>query len=163
MRCLRALCTALAVAAVLVASAGASPALAHVEIREADPAPGDVVDEGRDSISITFLAFDPDGPVSIEITDPAGTDVTAGEPEIDARNGTVQVATQPLEVGEHIVHWHAQADDGDGESEGTYTFTVEASPTTGIGIWAVWFVALAIPAAIFLRPGARRRPAGGTA
>ncbi len=163
MRCLRVLCTALAVAAVLVAATGASPALAHVEIREADPAAAGVADEGLESISITFLAFDPDGPVSIEITDPTGTDVTVGEPEVDARTSTVEVTTRPLEVGEHIVHWHAQADDGDGESEGTYTFTVEASPTTGIGIWAVWFVALAIPAAIFLRPGARRRPAGGTA
>jgi hypothetical protein len=105
---------------------------------------------------LTMAAFDPDRPVEVEITDPAGEDVTAGEPDVDATRATVEVPTEPLQAGQHIVHWHAWADDGDGESEGTYTFMVVESPETGWGIWLVWIAALGIPAAIFLRPGARR-------
>lgn len=135
---------------------GADPAGAHVEVRESEPSAGGTATEGDDSVSLTLLAFDPEGPVDIEVTDPAGVDVTAGEPEVDARTSTVTVRTQPLEEGEHIVHWHALADDGDGESEGTFTFTVESAPGTGWGIWLVWLVALGVPAAVFLRPRRRR-------
>ena len=145
-----------AIAACLSVALGAAPAGAHVEVRESDPEAGGTVTEGLDSISMTLLAFDPEGPVDIEVTDPAGTDRTIGEPEVDARAATVTVETEPLAVGEHTVHWHALADDGDGESEGSFTFTVEEAPGGGWGIWLVWLVALAIPAAIFLRPGARR-------
>lgn len=144
---------------VLVAAAWmgwAPPAGAHVEIRESDPAAGGTVTEGQTSVSLTLLAFDPTGPVDIAVTDPAGTDRTVGNPEVDARTSTVTQQTRPLGVGEHIVHWHATADDGDGESEGTFTFEVEEAAGTGPGIWLVWIVALAIPAVIFLRPGARR-------
>lgn len=132
------------------------PASAHVEVRESEPGAGETVVEGIDEVSLTLLALDPEGPVDIEITDPAGDDVTIGEPDVDARTSTVTVATEPLEPGEHIVHWHAVSDDGDGESEGTFTFTVEEAGGTGWGIWLVWLFALGVPAAIFLRPGARR-------
>lgn len=151
MRALRVLLLVLAITVIT-----APVASAHVEVRESDPAAGDTVREGLESISLTLLAFDPEGPVSIEVTDPAGTDRTVGEPEVDARTSTVTVRTEPLAVGEHIVHWHAEADDGDGASEGTFTFVVEEAAGTGPGIWLVWIVGLAIPAAIFLRPGARR-------
>lgn len=129
---------------------------AHVEVRESEPAAGETVVEGADSVTLTLLAFDPDEPVSIDVTDPAGEDVTVGEPQVDTRSSTVEVAVEPLEAGEHIVHWHAVADDGDGLSEGTFTFEVREAQGGGWGIWLVWLFALGVPAAILLRPGARR-------
>jgi methionine-rich copper-binding protein CopC len=145
---------ALVAAATVVATAG--PAGAHAELLESEPAAGGTVSEGAEVVRLTLLAFDPDEPVSVEVTDPAGTDVTVGDPEVDARASTVEVEVEPLGVGEHIVHWHAMADDGDGPSEGTFTFRVREAQGGGWGIWLVWLFALGIPAAIFLRPGGRR-------
>ncbi len=140
----------------LAVVATATSAGAHAELLESDPPVGGTVTEGVDSVQMTLLAFDPDGPVSIEVTDPAGTDVTVGEPRVDSRASTVEIEVEPLDVGQHIVHWHAMADDGDGESEGTFTFEVKQAQGGGWGIWLVWLFALGVPAAIFLRPGGRR-------
>lgn len=129
---------------------------AHVEVLESVPAAGETVVEGVDSVALTLLAFDPDEPVSIDVTDPAGEDVTVGEPQVDARSSTVEVAVEPLDVGGHVVHWQAVADDGDGLSEGTFTFEVREAQGGGWGIWLVWLFALGVPAAMLLRPGARR-------
>jgi methionine-rich copper-binding protein CopC len=134
----------------------ATPAGAHAELLESDPPVGGTVTEGVETVQMTLLAFDPDEPVSIEVTDPDGTDVTTGEPRVDARASTVEIDVEPLGVGQHIVHWHAMADDGDGQSEGTYTFEVRQAQGGGWGIWLVWLFALGVPAAIFLRPGGRR-------
>jgi len=133
-----------------------APAAAHVELIESDPAADGEATEGLTSVILTMAAVDPDRPVEVEITDPSGEDVTAGEVEIDARSSVVEVPTEPLQQGRHIVHWHASADDGDGESEGSFTFTVVEAPGGGVGIWLIWLLALGIPAAIFLRPGARK-------
>jgi methionine-rich copper-binding protein CopC len=148
--------TVLVALAALLLALTATAAGAHVEVRESEPAAGGTVTEGLDSISLTLLAFDPDEPVSIEVTDPAGDDVTVGDPQVDARTSTVEVEVQPLEIGAHIVHWQASADDGDGPSEGTYTFQVQEAQGGGWGIWLVWLFALGVPAAIFLRPGTWR-------
>ena len=129
---------------------------AHAELFESEPGAGDTVTEGVDVVTLTLLAFDPDEPVSVEVTDQTGADVTAGEPRVDARASTVAIDVEPLSEGEHIVHWHAMADDGDGLSEGTFTFRVRQAQGGGWGIWLVWLFALGVPAAIFLRPGARR-------
>lgn len=139
----------------------AAPVGAHAEIRESDPADGDTVATGVDELSMTFIAFDPSGPVSVEVRDGAGADVVAGEPEVSARDSVVTVPLEPLEAGEYRVHWHALSDDGDGIAEGDFTFTAE-DVGGGIGIWLVWAVAIIIPAAIFLRPGARRRGSGSS-
>jgi len=136
-----------------------APAAAHVELIESDPAADGEATEGLTSVILTMAAVDPDRPVEVEITDPSGEDVTTGEAEIDARSSIVEVPTEPLQQGRHIVHWHAWADDGDGQGEGTFTFDVVEAPSTGWGIWLVWIAALGIPAFVFLRPGARKHPA----
>jgi copper resistance protein C len=135
----------------------AAPAAAHVELVESDPEADAVVDEGITQVELRFGGLDPDRPVEIEITDPSGEDVTDGDPEVDPRTSTVVVPTSSLQTGMHIVHWHAWSEDGDGMAEGTFTFTVREAARTGWGIWLVWLFALGIPAAIFLRPGARKR------
>ena len=148
--------TVLAGLAALLVALAPAPAGAHVELFESEPGAGERVTEGVETVTLKLLAFDPDEPVSVEITDQAGADVTAGEPRVDARASSVAVDVEPLLAGEHIVHWHAFADDGDGLSEGTFTFRVKKAQGGGWGIWLVWLFALGVPAAIFLRPGARR-------
>ena len=148
--------TSVAAITVLALITAATPAGAHAELLESDPPVGGTVTEGVETVEMTLLAFDPEGPVDIAVTDPAGTDVTRGEPRVDARSSTVEIDVEPLGIGQHIVHWHAMADDGDGESEGTFTFEVRKAQGGGWGIWLVWLFALGVPAAIFLRPGGRR-------
>lgn len=135
----------------------ASPAGAHVELVESDPEADATVTEGGTQVEMRFGGLDPDRPVEVEITDPSGADVTDGDAEVDPATSTAVVPTSPLQPGMHIVHWHAWSEDGDGQAEGTFTFTVREASRTGWGIWLVWLFALGIPAAIFLRPGARKR------
>lgn len=135
----------------------ASPAGAHAEIRESDPARDGVAPTGTDELSMTFIAFDPDGPVSIHVHGPDGEDVVVGDAEVSRRDSVVTVPVEPLAEGVHTVEWSVLADDGDGQSTGSFQFTVESSPGGGIGIWLVWAVAIAIPAFVFLRPGARKK------
>lgn len=56
----------------LVLALAPSTAGAHAELLESDPGAGKTVTEGVDSVSLTLLAFDPEEPVSIEVTDPSG-------------------------------------------------------------------------------------------
>lgn len=144
----------LAVSLLVVSSA---PAGAHAEIRESDPRAGGVAPAGIEEISITFLAFDPDGPVIIDVHGPNGEHVVIGDAEVSARDSVVTVPVKPLEEGVHEVEWSVLADDGDGQSTGSYEFTVEPATGTGPGIWLVWAFALGIPAFVFLRPGARKK------
>lgn len=133
----------------------AVPAGAHAEIRDSDPERGGVAPTGLDELSMTFISFDPEGPLAVEVTDESGDDVVAGELQVSARDSVVTVPLEPLEPGDYTVHWHAMSDDGDGVSEGSFGFTAE-SADGGVGTWLVWAVALLIPVAIFLRPGRRR-------
>lgn len=142
--------------AALVLSATATTAGAHAEMIESEPGPGETVTEGVEAVRLTVQGLDPEGPVSIKVAGPSGEDVTAGEAEVDPRSSAVEVAVEPLGVGEHVVHWHVTSNDGDGLSEGSFTFRVREAQGGGWGIWLVWLFALGVPAAIFLRPGARK-------
>lgn len=139
------------------ATTTAAPAGAHAEIRESDPRAGGVAPAGIEEIEITFLAFDPEGPVIIDVHGPNGEHVVIGDAEVSARDSVVTVPVKPLEEGVHEVEWSVLADDGDGRSTGSYEFTVEPAAGTGPGIWLVWAFALGIPAFVFLRPGARKK------
>ncbi len=144
--------------AVAIVSAG--PVGAHAEIRESDPMAGGSAPTGTDVISMTFITMDPDAPVEVSVTDAAGTDQTSGAPEVvetTALGSVVTVALNELTDGTYTVAWQATSTDGDGLSRDTFEFTVEPASGGGFGVWLLWIVALAIPAAIFLRPGARRK------
>ena len=78
-----------------------------------------------------------------------------GDIEVEVYKVTVPVAT--LEAGEHRVTWSVLSADGDGTSEGTFVFQVVDNGGSGFGEWLLWIVALGIPAAIFLRPGAKKK------
>lgn len=140
------------VLAVTASALLAVPAGAHAEIRDSGPERGGVAPVGLEELSMTFISLDPAGPLAVEVTDEAGTDVVAGEPQVSARDSVVTVPVEPLDPGDYTVRWRAMSDDGDGVSEGSFGFTAE-SADGGVGTWLVWAVALLIPAAIFLRPG----------
>lgn len=146
----------LAVAALaVVPTVLSTPAHAHVELRESDPPAGGTAPTGTEEIVLRFISLDTTEPVEVTVTGPGGEDVVAAPPLV-LEDGTVEVAVEPLGEGEHTVAWSAMPADGDGEAEGSFTFTAESSGG-GYGVWLLWFVALAIPALILLRPG-RRKP-----
>ena len=138
---------------------GAEPVGAHAEIRESDPARDGVAPTGTDEITMTFLAFDAEGPVTVDVHGPDGAHIETGDIEVSARDSVVTVPVEPLEEGVHSVEWSVLADDGDGRTSGSFTFTVEPKAGTGPGIWLIWAVAIAIPAFVFLRPGGRKKKA----
>lgn len=149
------------VATVLVALAGlAGPAGAHAEVRESDPPVGGTAPVGQDEVTITFITMDPDVPPEIEVLDPDGDSIVTGRPTVadTAPTGTtVALTIEPLEEGLHLVTWRAMSSDGDGLSTGTFEFEAEERSSGNPGVWFLWAVALAVPALILLRPGARRR------
>lgn len=145
----------------LALTLAAGPAGAHAEIRESDPPAGGVASTGTEELSMTFITMDPSEPVVVSVLDPDGNELTDGEVEIEettALGTTVVVPVQPLDEGLHLVQWRALSSDGDGVTADTFEFTVE-EPSAGsnFGVWFLWLLALGIPAAIFLRPGARRK------
>jgi len=146
---------------VLAVVATAAPAGAHAEIRESDPPAGGVAPTGTDELSMTFITMDTSEPVVVSVLDPDGNELVAGKVEVEdetALGTTVVVPVEPLKGGNHLVQWRALSSDGDGITTDTFEFTVE-EPSGGsrFGVWFLWILALGIPAAIFLRPGARRK------
>ena len=106
--------------------------------------------------------MDAEVPATVDVLDPQGNSITTGEPTVVAEGAagvTVAVPVAPLEEGRHLVLWEAMSTDGDGLSTGTYEFVADESSGGGPGVWLLWVVALAVPAAILLRP--KRRPRGG--
>ena len=150
----------LAVLLVVAAVVGAPvPAGAHAEVRESDPPVDGTGPVGQDEITITFITMDPEVPPEIDVLDPDGNSIVTGEPSVvaEAATGTtVSVPVEPLAEGRHLVLWEAMSTDGDGLSTGTFEFVAEESSSSGPGVWLLWLVALAVPAAILLRPKRRR-------
>ena len=149
----------LALATLLAVTAHPTPAGAHAEVRESDPAMGGTAPVGQDEVTITFITMDPDVPPEIDVLDPDGESIITGRPtvaETAATGTTVAVTVEPLEEGLHRVTWSAMSTDGDGLSTGSFEFEAEDRPSGSPGVWLLWAVALAIPALILLRPGGRR-------
>jgi methionine-rich copper-binding protein CopC len=111
------------------ALAPASPAFAHDELVESDPAADAALTELPDELTLTFsaaISSEP-GATEIEVTDAAGESLADGEPSI-AEN----VLTQPLAgspAGDVTVLWKVVSSDGHPIS-GEYAFTVEAPAPT---------------------------------
>jgi methionine-rich copper-binding protein CopC len=151
--------TVLALAALLAVGAHAAPAGAHAEVREADPPAGGTGPVGQDEVTITFITMDPDVPPEIDVLDPDGDSIVTGRATVadTAPTGTtVAVPVEPLEEGLHLVTWRAMSSDGDGLSTGSFEFEAEERSSGSPGVWLLWALALAVPALILLRPGARR-------
>lgn len=143
-----------------VAIAGTGTAGAHAEIIRSDPAADETIGTGTDEVSMTLLSFDASEPVTVSVTNADGEEFAAGAPDVSTIDSVVTQAVTPLDAGTYTYTWNAMSSDGDGPATGTFTFTVK-DVGSGIAMYVIWAVALAIPAAIFFRPGARRRGGEG--
>lgn len=119
------------VAALLVAFAvvlgTASPAQAHDELLGSDPAADSSLDALPAQLTLTFSAeiADDEGASVVEVTDAAGTALTAGAPVVNDN-----VLTQPLAgeaSGAVTVLWKVVSSDGHPIS-GEFSFTVAGAP-----------------------------------
>lgn len=155
---MRVLRTVLLAAGILVVALATPAAHAHAEIRESEPPAGGTAPTGTDQLVLRFISLATDEPVRVTVTGPDGADVVDGSPVV-FEDQTVEVPLRPLAEGQHRVEWTAVSSDGDGVTEGSFMFTAEPAGS-GLGVWFLWIVALAIPVAIFLRPGFRRAGAG---
>lgn len=111
----------------------ATPASAHNALRTTDPADGATVATVPESVTLTF-----DGEVLalgsvVEVANPAGDVVSAGEPAVDD-NTVTQALAGDLVAGDYTVTWRVTSGDGH-PIDGTFAFTAEEgiaapSPTT---------------------------------
>jgi methionine-rich copper-binding protein CopC len=106
----------------------ASPAQAHDELLGSDPAANATIDALPGQLTLTFsakIAAD-EGASVVEVTDAAGTALTAGTPTVRDN-----VVTQPLSgeaSGAVTVLWKVVSSDGHPIS-GEFAFTVTSAPT----------------------------------
>lgn len=111
----------------------ATPASAHNALRTTDPADGAIVATVPEAVTLTF-----DGEVLalgsvVEVANPAGDVVSAGEPAVDD-NTVTQALAGDLTAGDYTVTWRVTSGDGH-PIDGTFAFTAEEgiaapSPTT---------------------------------
>jgi methionine-rich copper-binding protein CopC len=99
-------------------------ALAHAQLRSADPPVGGSVQGAPAQVEITFSeAVEPQFS-TIKVTNEAGQGVDRGNvhvPGTDAHR--LVVSLPPLRPGQYRVEWHATSVDTH-KTEGSYTFTV---------------------------------------
>lgn len=125
--------TSAILAALLLAAASLfllpSPAQAHDDLVDSDPAAGAVLDTAPEELTLTFSGelTDEEGATELQVTDASGTSLIDGSPSVD---GTV--VTQPLTgggTGEVEVLWKVVGSDGHAIS-GELSFTIGASAPT---------------------------------
>ena len=110
---------------VLALLALATPASAHNALRSTDPADGATVATVPEAVTLTF-----DGEVLalgsvVEVVNPDGDVVSAGEPVADD-NTVTQALTGDLVPGEYTVTWRVTSGDGH-PIDGTFGFTATAA------------------------------------
>lgn len=109
----------------LVVAAGASPAAAHAQLVESDPADGSVVATAPDQVTLSF-----NEPVRLERARVFAAD--GSEVDVDARSSDAVVTVVPTEdlgEGTVVVSWELESADGHVVS-GAVSFSVGA-PTSG--------------------------------
>ncbi len=101
-----------------------APALAHGDLVEGFPGPGDDVAVGTDVLRLQFTDLDPEGRPMVAVTDAAGDPVAVGEASLGAPD-TICARSAPLPAGVTTIDYSVLSDDGD-RQEGSYTFEVSA-------------------------------------
>lgn len=101
-----------------------APALAHGDLVEGSPGPGDDVAVGTDVLRLQFTDLDPDSRPMIAVTDAVGDPVAVGEAALGASD-IICASSAPLPAGVLTISYSVLSDDGD-RQEGSYTFEVSA-------------------------------------
>jgi methionine-rich copper-binding protein CopC len=102
---------------------GASPAGAHDVLLSTNPAPDSSVDGTQDRVTLNFAApplASLESAITIQVTDPAGTDVTDGTVDIDG--ATLTTGVDLSTAGTYQIGWRSVSEDGHPIS-GTSVFT----------------------------------------
>ena len=104
------------------------PARAHeVEIQDADPAPGAVLDESPPVVTIVFTEELIDGESSFQVLDRDGNAVDDGDAGLDFNDPEhatlVAHVSRPLDDGIYTVSYQVKVLDGD-VTEGSYRFAI---------------------------------------
>jgi copper resistance protein C len=116
------LAAALAIVGVLAALAAATPAWAHNQLIDADPAPDAVLHTAPSGVELVFAErLDPTYTL-IVVTDADEEPVPSTDPDVDGTRGTVRF-TAPLDSGVYTVAFRVNSDDGH-PVQSSYEFTV---------------------------------------
>jgi methionine-rich copper-binding protein CopC len=105
----------------------ATPALAHTELKNSNPADGSSLDAAPEKVTLTFgeAVTLPSNPISI--TGPDGAAWTVGTPTLSG--ASVSAPVQPAgPAGQYFLHYTVTADDGDAV-KGTVTFNLTSAAT----------------------------------
>jgi methionine-rich copper-binding protein CopC len=121
---------ALLIAGAILLALPPTPAAAHTELRESDPAANATVATLPQLVRLTFTTQLPTVP-TIEVVDPNGTSVNSSP--VSLRGNTALQPIQGSTTGRYTVNWKAKAPDGH-EITGSFGFTagagnVSPSPT----------------------------------
>lgn len=110
----------LPVVALLLALAGASPAVAHAFLDHADPRVGSTVATAPRELTLSFTQNLEAAFSTVEVTGPGGR-VDAGKPQISGN--TMRVGLKALSPGTYRVRWRALSVDTH-TTQGSFSFRV---------------------------------------
>lgn len=127
LRLLRASLTTLVTSLFLGVAMGlfAPAALAHGDLVDGSPGPGDSLAPGGVVVALEFDELAEDGRALIAILDAGGDPIAVGPAQTTADATAVCATTDPLEPGVHTLEYSATSDDGD-LIRGKYSFEVVA-------------------------------------
>ena len=113
------------VLASLLALAPCGPALAHAQLRSAQPAVGGTVHESVQDIRLSYSESVEPRFCQVAVIGPDGKPVEAAKPAVDPADQKILVLhlAHPLTPGAYKVDWHATSTDTH-KTQGSYRFTV---------------------------------------
>jgi methionine-rich copper-binding protein CopC len=111
-------------AGIALATVTVTLAQAHAFLDHASPAVGRSVPTSPPAVTIWFTQELESAFSAIEVHDPSGARVDAGDAQVDAKDATIlRVSLKPLAPGKYKVVWRVVSVDTH-PTEGTFTFTV---------------------------------------
>lgn len=101
----------------------APAALAHGDLVDGSPGPGDALAPGSERVALAFDELAQDGRALVAVLDADGDPIAVGPAQTTADARAVCAATAPLETGVHTLEYSVTSNDGD-LIRGKYTFEI---------------------------------------
>ena len=115
----------LALSALALASALASPAFAHAKLQSSDPRAGSTLDSAPRQVRLKFNEALEPAFSRIRLTGPGSKELALAATTVDKADSTVMTAPlPPLSAGEYHIQWTAMTHDGH-KVKGEVAFTVK--------------------------------------